>query len=131
MLRAKLSRRECDDWGCGHYGAPRGGRVHKGVDLNAAPGTEILSPRTGTVTKLGHPYSDDLSFRYVEVTDREGNRHRVFYVLPLVKENESVTVNTRIGLAQSLEERYPGITPHIHYEVINRDGKHVDPEKVK
>lgn len=117
--------RDCDDWGCGHYGAPRGDRVHRGVDIVAAPGDPVFCLNRGIVTKVGYPYSDDLSYRYVEVTDA-GVRWRYFYCEPIVNVGDEVDAYTQIGTAQALGDRYPGITPHMHLEVIGPDG-HIDP----
>jgi murein DD-endopeptidase MepM/ murein hydrolase activator NlpD len=129
IIPTELEHRNCDEWGCGHFGAPRGNRTHKGVDFKCPYGAHVQSPCSGRVTKLGYAYSDDLSFRYVEITADDGNRHRIFYVLPRVFDSSIVKEGDVIGYAQDLEQRYPGITPHVHYEIIDTDGNFIDPEK--
>ena len=118
-----------DEQGLGHYRAPRGSRIHNGIDYACFPQSEILSPVSGTVTKLGYPYSADLSWRYVQVSV-DGRHHRVFYVEPLVEVGQSVDENTVIGRVRDIGERYPGMTPHIHYEIKLPDGSYRDPNAV-
>lgn len=134
-----------DDQGLGHFGAPRGSRTHRGIDLAVAPSSTILCPVDGLVTKLGYPYGDDLSWRYVEVrqdkctpvmsADVDGTcpdcglahyRHRFFYVTPSVVPGSVVTKGMKIGYLQDISIRYPGMTPHVHYEVKLAD-EYVDP----
>lgn len=122
----KLKARKCDEWGCGHFGAGRGDRDHKGVDLAVMPGTLISSPVAGHVTKLGYVYRDDLTWRYVEV-EAQGYRFRFFYVDPRVNVSDTVNVGDILGAVQPIAERYPKITPHIHFEIKNPGGEYVDP----
>ena len=123
----KQEYRGCDVFGCGHFGASRGTRKHIGLDLKATKGDCVYSPIKGKVTKLGYAYSDDLSFRYVEI---KGDSYlvRVFYIHPSVRLGEDVTEKTLIGVAQTLGERYKGITDHVHVEV-RRGVKLLDPEQ--
>lgn len=116
-----------DAWGSGRFGASRGGRIHNGVDIEAEPGSIVESLNGGTVTKIGYPYGDDLSYRYVEITDSVGARWRYFYVDPCVSVAVSVEAYEKIGVAQALGHKYPGITEHIHLEIIKADGSFVDP----
>lgn len=125
----EMSERRCDGHGCGHYGASRGTRTHKGVDLNCKPKTLVYSPVAGTVTKIGYPYSDDLSYRYVEISE-QGYAFRVFYVDPLVEKGQKVSKTTIIGEAQDLRDRYSGIQNHVHFEIKNADGDYIDPTPV-
>lgn len=129
MITAILPQRGLDSHGSGDWQASRAGgrRKHKGVDWLVPVGATVLSVVSGRVTKLGYPYADDLSYRYVEVTDPGGSRYRVYYIEPLVALNEAVYANrTPIGVAQDLGQRYPGIPNHVHSE-IKRGSRHVDP----
>lgn len=123
-----------DSAGQGHFGASRAGgkRSHRGADYEANPGGAVLSPVSGKVTKLGYPYKDDLSWRYVQVTDDSGSRHRMFYVDPSkgIKIGQTVQEYDQIGTAQNVAEKHGGgMKPHIHYEVIDRDGEYINPER--
>lgn len=126
MQLHKLKPRKCDPHGCGQYGASRGARVHRGIDLECIAGTLVSSPVDGVVTKLGYPYGDDLSFRYVEV-EAGGYSFRMFYVDPLVREWQPVRRGDILGACQSLMNRYPGITDHLHFEIKDDSGNYVDP----
>ena len=129
-----LPIRQCDDWGCGHYGASRGDRTHNGVDVICPPGREVCAGISGTVTKLGYPYSDDLSFRYVQVTVGGSYDFRFFYVTPAVSLGEKIIPSTVIGRTQSLSTRYRAtdkgrgqITEHVHVELRDGQGDYMDP----
>lgn len=119
--------RECDKWGCGHFGASRGDRTHNGVDIITEPGDRVYCLNRGIVSKIGYPYADDLSYRYVEIMDA-GWAWRYFYVEPIVHVGDEVDAYTIIGEAQALGPRYPGISPHIHLEVIDPDDNYRDPK---
>jgi len=133
-----LEHRGADSWGDGSFGASRGGgkRSHKGIDYCADPGDEILSPATGSVTKLGYPYapkpSDKTTYRYVEITDYSGFRHRVFYIKPVVGMDRHIKEGEIIGIQQDIAEKYS--TPHkvmknhCHYEILDLSNNPIDPE---
>lgn len=132
MITVTLPHRGVDDWGDGEYQAPRGDRKHKGIDYECPVGAVIHSNVTGRVTKVGYPYSDDLSFRYVEVTDTDQQRHRYFYVYPLVNKGDAVDEGDSLGLSQDISGRYsdPDKKPmknHVHYEVLTEHGP-INPE---
>lgn len=135
-----LPIRHVDSYGAGHYGASRGDRTHRGIDYYCTAGDKVLwsLPFEGTVTKFGYPYSDDLSYRYVQVTTEhpEGDGevkvfdHRFFYVEPNTElmYGMKITEGTVLGKSQGLGKRYHGIPNHVHYE-IKCDGKYIDPQK--
>lgn len=131
MLKAQLIIRN-DPAGQGHYGASRGSREHQGIDYHGTPGTHILSPVTGIVTKLGTTYADDPKWRYVQVTDNQDRDHRFFYVEPSVKEGQAVGVGDPIGVLQDITQRYPdqGMLPHCHYEVKVGPRAYLNPESL-
>lgn len=129
-----LPTRLTDRYGSGNYGAqrrrPDGSTYgHRGVDLACFPGTRILAPVNGIVTKLGYVYEDDAAWRYVQVTDLVGLHHRMFYVKPWVSVGDTVYQDGSVlGESQDIRKRYPnGITPHVHYEVRDDNRKYLDP----
>lgn len=134
MLTARLHHRGSDDWGSGEYGASRGSRRHTGIDYACLPGAQIVAPVSGEVTKLGYPYGDDLSYRYVQITDASGRDHRLFYVEPGVDKGDVVIGGrTVIGIAQDVAARYNEpkrrMLNHVHYEV-KQGRRYMSPEAV-
>lgn len=132
MIKVILPERGIDPGGNGMFGAPRGTRLHMGVDYAAAPESIVLSPVKGRVTKVGYPYGDDLSYRYVQVTTKDGEAHRLFYVEPLVDIGNNVKVGDKLGIVQDVSQRYPipkGMKPHVHYEIKDANGVYMNPEK--
>jgi len=134
MFRFIAPERGTDAAGDGGYGASRGGRSHRGVDYAVLPGSVLLSPVNGRITKIGYPYADDLSYRYVQITTKRGEHHRFFYVEPHpdLEENQKIRAEqTPIGVTQDVTARYPELdmTPHIHYEIKDASGAYLNPEK--
>lgn len=87
----------------------------------------VKSIGEGVVSKIGYAYADDLSWRYVEITDSAGAWWRYFYVAPILSVGDPVTAGVIIGQCQDIAARYAGITPHFHLEVINAHGEYVNP----
>lgn len=128
MIVLQAEERGCDKWGCGHYGASRGGRTHRGIDFKADAGQILLSTAMGVVTKLGYPYGDDLSYRYVQLTDGAGYEIRYFYIEPMVELGDRIKLMDQLGEVQDLGKRYNNMTNHVHIE-IKKDGEYYDPER--
>lgn len=129
-MKADLPTRGNDEFGSGAYKASRGKRKHEGIDFSCPPDTGIYSDVEGIVTKVGYPYGDDLSFRYVRVKTNKGYEVDYFYVQPTEKAHVGrlITKNDIIGISQSLQKRYPGITDHVHFQV-KYNGVYADPEQ--
>ena len=125
-----------DKLGDGHYGTSRGDRKHRGVDFEAPVGSKALSACKGTVTRIGTAYSGDSTYKYVEVRRNRYNVSRkrydtffirYFYLEPSVREGDVIFEGTCLGTVQDLTKRYPGITPHVHVELMNHDRVRIDP----
>ena len=129
-----IKLRQSDCWGCGEYQAPRGDRVHNGIDILSHANEVVIAYEGGTVTKIGYPYnpSDKKKghFRYVQVTTGNGYCHRYFYCAPLVDVDDVVERGQTIGSNQTLDLVYPGISQHTHFEVKNDQHKFIDPVEV-
>ena len=110
-----------DAHGSGAYLASRGSRLHQGVDLVTDIDEPIESFCCGIVSKIGYPYDPTSKtkghFRYVQVTDLNNIKVRVFYIDPLVRIGDTIHKSQIIGTSQDLTKVYPGITQHIHFEV--------------
>lgn len=122
--------REHDAYGSGEFGASRdgGSRDHAGVDYLAEAGQDVLAPISGYVSKVGYVYGDDRGLRYVEIAN-PALRYvaRVMYVESAVVEGQAVRLGQTIGTAHSLQQRYPGITDHVHLELSRSGGRKFDP----
>jgi len=141
-----LPERGQDVHGSGAYGAPRGiNRKHVGVDFECTLGTEILAVSSGTITKIGYPYSQrspkaewslqrrkkflaKKALRYVQVTDNNGYDVRYSYATTHFKKGDVVGKDEVVCTVQDLKTIYLDITPHLHFEV-KRKRKIVDPHE--
>ena len=121
-----------DPAGDGWFHSPRGDRLHNGIDYVCQVNQPILSPVNGVVTKHGYPYGDDLSWRYIEITDGDANKHRLFYIQPTMPIGHTVTTESIVGNAQNIVIRYPdqGMLAHVHYEIMNQFDEYLDPGDV-
>ena len=132
MIKGQAPLRGTDKYGSGAYLAPRNGKVHNGIDIAFFPGTGIFSLRQGRVSKIGFPHNihDPVKghLRYVQITDIRGFEARYFYLNPEVVKGEIVGTVSILGMTQTLQGIYPGITDHIHFEV-KKDGQFVEPVK--
>lgn len=124
--------RQADAYGAGRFHAARDGgeREHEGVDYVATPGQTVVAPISGYVARVGYAYPDDTSLRYVEIDNPALHvTARVLYVDPKVAVGDTVAVGRPIGVAHTLQHRYPlGITDHIHLEIADRRGRKLDAE---
>ena len=135
-----LPIRGTDKFGSGAFNAPRGHRNHHGIDLSCYPGTRFTMrlaglDEPGIVTKLGYPYEDnprteykETELRYIQVSTPQGIDLRFFYIKPMVQCNDFVTIDTVLGVTQSLQLVYNGITNHVHFEV-KHGAAYLDPTR--
>jgi murein DD-endopeptidase MepM/ murein hydrolase activator NlpD len=111
-----------DDFGDGEFGASRdgGSRQHEGVDYAATADQPVQAPISGYVTKIGYAYAGS-DLKFVEITNPAlGYAARAFYVSPEVEIGQTVRLGEAIGKVASLQRRYPGITDHVHLEILKR-----------
>ena len=124
--------RGVDSFGQGRFAAPRGARLHSGVDFNVEAGDNVYSPIFGKIVRVAIPYKSDERFRglVIEGIGRYvGYSVKLFYLDPL-KEivGRTVKQGELIGTAQDLTIKYPGITNHIHFEITFK-GTQIDPSR--
>lgn len=114
--------RGLDKYGSGAYGAGRGNRIHRGADYICVPGQDVVSPVSGTVIRAARPYrGDDYSGLLIRSPDIE---IKLFYLKPLSRIiGANVKAGEKIGVAQDISKKYPGMTPHIHLQIDS-----IDPE---
>lgn len=125
--------RGSDRHGSGKFRAPRTNvyGFHRGVDYVATSGQSVVAVTAGEVTKIGFPYKANNKITYVEITSPLGYVVREFYVDPLtsIRVGSNVVTGQPIGTHQSLSARYPGITEHVHVEIM-LGGALIDPTTV-
>ncbi|PRQ00464.1 peptidoglycan DD-metalloendopeptidase family protein [Enhygromyxa salina] len=126
IVRQQRSRRH-DKHGSGQFGAPRGARLHRGLDIVTRAGEEIYSPIVGEVVREALPYAKDPRYRGLVIRGRDAWADvelKLFYVQGIL--TGRVEAGATIGFAQNLELKYPGITNHVHIEARVK-GKIVSP----
>lgn len=118
-----------DPTGHGYYGAKRGKKKHKGLDLVTVVGEDVFAGINGVITKIGYPYNFALQFRYIEITN-DIYRTWSMYCLP----NDNIKVGLRvfecdkIGAAQDIAGYWSSkMLNHLHYQVW-KHGLLTDPE---
>lgn len=125
-----MKSRTSDRFGSGQYGASRGNRTHKGLDISTTPGEQVYSPISGNVIRETIPYANDPSLKGLLIKGTgtwAGYEVRIFYMQGSF--TGAVSEGQLIGQAQSLQGKYPGITNHIHIEV-KKNGAYIDPFEI-
>jgi len=122
-----------DAGGDGRWGAPRGNRVHKGLDFITIDGQNIVSPINGRVRNFNgittgypmiqiYPLNSNADFDYIEILYAEAP----YDIQPWVFRN--VSAGDIIGVSVNLQRLgYPSnVGPHIHLQMW-KDGTRIDP----
>jgi len=125
--------RQSDAFGAGHFGAPRGARTHKGLDLIAHPGDLVIAPFEAIVTHVGRAYADNDTLGSLHLHGTDGHHEvKMLYLMPQCHVAQLVVEGQVVGFAQDVasyhEHRagHDGMTNHVHLEV-RVDGELVDP----
>jgi len=114
--------RDFDAWGRGTYGAPRGKRIHRGVDFICEAGQQVICPIGGLngdviVVREARPYTEG---EYSGVLLKTvGIVIKMFYLEPdrsLI--GQTIKQGHIIGHAQDISEKYEGMIPHVHLEIV-------------
>ena len=131
-ILAPMTPRRCDDHGCGYYLADRktvDGRSykHRGVDYQASVGQQVFAPISGKVEKIDIAYSDDDRFNTLHIlSDDKTVLVKLLYVKSNMQQGDVVTRGLPVGTVQNLQEKYSGITNHVHVEVFLNNNR-LDP----
>lgn len=126
-----LEFRGDDPTGHGYYGAKRGTRKHKGVDVLSTAGEPTMAPFAGVITKYGWVYKNHKAgkekMRYVEIT---GPVYRTWLMYSTLakKIGDRIFEGEVYGVAQDVSEYWGGsMRNHIHIQVW-KHGLLTDPE---
>jgi murein DD-endopeptidase MepM/ murein hydrolase activator NlpD len=106
-------------------------RMHKGIDIAAAEGTDVLAPEGGTVrlkTEIDKATGKMKGYgKYVEILNDQGEViHRLAHLSEqLVKEGEKVVAGQQIGKVGNTGD---STGAHLHWETL-KGGKQYDPRQ--
>ncbi len=105
-----------DDW-----------RTHDGVDIAAAPGTNVLAASAGTVLSVGE---DDLMGTSVALGHSGGyvTTYANLQAVPAVSEGDKVSAGQIIGAVGETAISETASGPHLHFSV-SKDGEPIDPDE--
>jgi septal ring factor EnvC (AmiA/AmiB activator) len=114
----KNKLRPCDAGGCGYFGAPRKDHIHEGVDIICTPGTTVISPVDGIITRSFLPYANDKNYNGIEILTVD-NKIKIMYMLPYYEKiGTAIKSGDAIGVAQDISKKYySAVTPHLHVEL--------------
>lgn len=100
-------------------------RTHDGVDIAAAPGTQVLAACSGTVLSVA---DDDLMGTTV-IIEHGGGYETVYANLqsvPTVAPEQYVSAGQVIGSVGETALAESAVAPHLHF-AVTKDGKPIDP----
>ncbi len=117
-----------DKYGDGHFGAPRRGYRHRGIDLTAEVGTPVLACKCGWVEKVSY---DDLSGSYLVVSHRDGTKSYYLHLNKVyIKPKRWVRQGQVIGeVGKSGNANITDMITHLHFE-IRKDKRAINLLKV-
>lgn len=113
-----------DGAGSGYYHAPRGSRLHQGLDFICEPGQRIYSPlHNAEFLRYADPYGDG---EYGGLLIRNGDMEVLLFYLSVDPEitHQKLYHSTVIGTAQDISLRYPDspdMIPHVHLQIDSVD----------
>jgi len=109
-----------DAAGDGHFGSPRGSRLHAGLDLLAEVGEPVKAPCEVNVLRVGQCYANSTALNLVELAPSLSRdaRIKILYTSCIVRPGAILVQGQVIGYAQDVAG-YHGrpMKNHIHLEV--------------
>ena len=100
-------------------------RTHDGIDIHAAPGSEVRCAADGTVASV----TNDEAMGTVVTVRHEGGfltRYGNLAEDPAVEEGQKLRQGETLGTIGTGALMEAGLEPHLHFE-LRRDGESVDP----
>lgn len=124
--------RGIDGGGNGSFGASRGTRTHKGLDVLAKKGDIVKAPFDCVINRLGFVYSGDYNYKLIEVTGTnvyKDYKCKIMYsVTNFSPSKKEFKQGEKIGVAQDIAKKYTSVKNHLHYEIYNPKGVLVNPQ---
>lgn len=133
--------RDEDRYGSGAFHAARTTgdtkRLHEGIDLLFAPGTPLYAWEPLHFIRVAIPYADGIDADVLKGvllrrpdTSNGVEEFKLLYVEPApIALGTLLHVGEHFGIVQSLQNRYPGIQNHSHFEAWS-GGTRIDPSSV-
>ena len=118
-----------DRSGHGTWGAPRGNRIHKGIDRLCVPGQTVKSYITGIYIRPARPYADDTQYTGA-LFGNKWIRVKMFYVhATMLQPGQNIKAGEVFGIAQDISLKYnktgmdekKKMLPHVHYQIDSID----------
>ncbi|MBI3615737.1 MAG: M23 family metallopeptidase [Candidatus Omnitrophica bacterium] len=116
-----------DPYGSGEFGAHRSGRRrHRGLDLTAPIGTNVLAAKSGKAW-IGRVHSG--MGRYVEIRHPDGWTTLYAHLKEIrIQDGQPIRRGEILGtVGKTGNARRRLIQPHLHFEIWNEGGTPVDP----
>jgi len=131
-LLTKLTLRS-DRGGSGKFGAKRGSRKHKGIDVKATVGQSVYAPKgvwQVDSVRTAYPNSPLKGLLFKGTGSNSNLSFKILYFKPNVKKGQTIKSGQKIGEVQDVSSRYPGqdVTNHLHIQAYKRD-KLVNPSR--
>ena len=109
-----------DFQGLGHYGAKRGSRIHRGLDLLCLPDLPIYADTDLEFVRIAKPY-----IGFDGGLWRNGNKEvKIFYCVP-IRDKKRFKKGDVIAYCQNVASGLL-MMPHIHVEIF-KDGERINP----
>ncbi|KAK1134387.1 hypothetical protein AOXY_G38291 [Acipenser oxyrinchus oxyrinchus] len=112
-------KRRCDSYGCGNYGARRGGHLHKGLDIKCSDGSTVYAPFDAKLNGQARPYGNGNLIDDGINLSGKGLCVKLFYVKPF-NFRGNVKKGDKIGNLLPMQKVYSGITSHIHVQMCDK-----------
>jgi len=107
-----------DTMGSGYFGAPRGGRLHNGIDIIVDPGQPVKSPIAGEINRVFKPYAKG-DMMGIEIVN--GLFIAQLMYVAIAGENmvgKMVKAGSIVAFAQNIRDIHgPDMLPHVHLQV--------------
>ncbi len=122
-----------DAGGLGHYGAPRGNRLHRGLDLQTIDGQDIVSPIDGRAINSSWVNSRGITIPTIVIIPTAKNlgfnNLQLLYAGPVGGGWREVKAGEVIGKALNMQSLGypPSVGPHVHVQ-MRMNGRWVNPE---
>ncbi|XP_051834099.1 leukocyte cell-derived chemotaxin-2 isoform X1 [Antechinus flavipes] len=111
----KNTIRDHDNFGSGKYGASRGARKHKGVDVECTDGSDVYAPFDGEIVRQAKPYKKNNAINDGVEIRGGANCIKIFYIHPK-KYKGSIKKGEKLGILLPMQQVYRGIKSHVHIQ---------------